>query len=135
MPAAEPSEIVRRWFTDFARRRDDFDDFVHPEMVNHAAGAPLQSGAPAFRRIIEAVIDAAGPDGGYQIDQIVAQDDLVMCMTRWSGLHVGAFLGVPATGRPFAVEQAHLFRVRDGKLVEHWAVRDDLAFMRQVGVR
>jgi predicted ester cyclase len=33
-----------------------------------------------------------------------------------------------------AVELVHIFRVRDGKIVEHWAVRDDLGLMKQLGV-
>lgn len=37
-------------------------------------------------------------------------------------------------GKPVAVELGHIFRVRGGKIVEHWAVRDDLALMKQLGV-
>jgi predicted ester cyclase len=37
-------------------------------------------------------------------------------------------------GKPIAVELVHVFRVRDGKIVEHWAVRDDLGMMKQLGV-
>ena len=29
----------------------------------------------------------------------------------------------------------HLFRIRDGKAVEHWAVREDLPMMLQLGLR
>jgi predicted ester cyclase len=32
------------------------------------------------------------------------------------------------------VELAHMFRVTDGKISEHWAVRDDLGMMQQLGV-
>jgi predicted ester cyclase len=28
----------------------------------------------------------------------------------------------------------HFLRFRDGKAIEHWAVRDDLGMMRQLGV-
>jgi predicted ester cyclase len=27
-----------------------------------------------------------------------------------------------------------MFRLRDGKIAEHWAVRDDLGMMQQLGV-
>jgi predicted SnoaL-like aldol condensation-catalyzing enzyme len=33
-----------------------------------------------------------------------------------------------------AAQQSHWFRVVDGKLAEHWAVRDDLGMLRQLGV-
>ena len=37
------------------------------------------------------------------------------------------------TGRPFAMKTAHFFRSRDGKLCEHWGVRDELDMLYQVG--
>ena len=33
-----------------------------------------------------------------------------------------------------AVEMVHIWRLVDSKIVEHWAVRDDLALMMQLGV-
>ena len=39
-----------------------------------------------------------------------------------------------ATGKRVAAQQSHWFRVVDGKLAEHWAVRDDLGVLRQLGV-
>jgi predicted ester cyclase len=34
----------------------------------------------------------------------------------------------------FSARQTHWFRVADGKLAEHWATRDDLTAMIQLGV-
>lgn len=39
----------------------------------------------------------------------------------------------PPRGKRFAVTQTHWFRMRDGKIVEHWANRDDLAMGEQLG--
>ena len=50
-----------------------------------------------------------------------------------SATHEGELWGIPPTGERFAVEQVHWFRVADGKVAEHWAVRDDLGPMRQIG--
>ncbi len=43
-------------------------------------------------------------------------------------------LGIPPTGERFAAQQSHWIRAADGKIAEHWAVRDDLVMMRQLGV-
>ena len=40
--------------------------------------------------------------------------------------------GLEPTGRRIEWEFVHLFRVRDGLIVEHWAVRDDLGLLRQL---
>jgi len=39
----------------------------------------------------------------------------------------------PAKGRTFASTQTHWFRVADGKVIEHWANRDDLGTATQLG--
>ena len=60
-----------------------------------------------------------------------------------SGRHTGPFVAYgpdarpkvafPATGRAFAVTQTHWFRIADGKVIEHWANRDDLGQAVQLG--
>jgi predicted ester cyclase len=42
-------------------------------------------------------------------------------------------MGLAPTGRSFASRQVHIVRFQDGKGIEHWAVRDDLAMLRQLG--
>ena len=51
-----------------------------------------------------------------------------------SGTHLGPFQGIPAAGHSFQQEHMHFVRFRDGKAIEHRAVRDDLGMMRQLGV-
>jgi len=35
---------------------------------------------------------------------------------------------------PVAQSQSHWFRIDDGLIAEHWATRDDLGFLHQVGL-
>jgi predicted ester cyclase len=51
-----------------------------------------------------------------------------------SGTHEGELWGIPPTGERFAAQQSHWFRVADGRVAEHWALRDDLGMMRQLGI-
>jgi predicted ester cyclase len=65
----------------------------------------------------------------------VADGDLVVVYGRREGTwQAPGFCGVPtpASGK-VSVELAHMFRLRDGKIVEHWAVRDDLDMLQQLG--
>jgi hypothetical protein len=36
-------------------------------------------------------------------------------------------------GRPFAITQSRWFRLEDGRIIEHWASRDDLGLARRLG--
>jgi len=51
-----------------------------------------------------------------------------------SSTHEGELMGIAPTGKRFAAQQSHWFRVVDGRLAEHWAVRDDLGMLRQLGI-
>jgi len=61
---------------------------------------------------------------------------LVMLWFSSRARHVGnafpQFAGREPTGRVIVAEAVHIFRVADGKLAEHWAVRDDLGVQRQI---
>ena len=53
-------------------------------------------------------------------DHVVAEGDLVVHHSRRRMRHVGEALGIPATGREVDVDHVEMWRVRDGKIVEHW---------------
>ena len=74
------------------------------------------------------------PDHRFDIDDAVANEDTVAVRGTSSGTHENELWGIAPTGERFAAQQSHWFRVVDGKVAEHWAVRDDLGMMRQLGV-
>ena len=68
------------------------------------------------------------------IEDIVAEGEKVLVRLRVQGTHGGDLMGIPATGRPIDIAVMDLFVIRDGKLVEHWALLDNLGLLRQLGV-
>jgi predicted ester cyclase len=42
--------------------------------------------------------------------------------------------GLPATHKRFETQQIHWYKLRDGKVVDHYATRDDLGMMKQLGL-
>jgi predicted ester cyclase len=86
---------------------------------------------------------AAFADLHYDIHHALSDGDLVAVNSTMNGRHTAPWAvftpdgGVdsvfPPTGRTFAVTQSHWFRLREGRIVEHWANRDDLGMARQLG--
>ena len=63
----------------------------------------------------------AGLEFVERLDSVlIGEDDLVVHRSRWRGRHVGPLFGVPATGRVVTVDHVEMWRVADGKIVEHW---------------
>jgi predicted ester cyclase len=68
------------------------------------------------------------------IEHMIAEDDLVSVIGRASGTHKGSFMGMPPTGKSWDVPLHITYRVKDGKIIEHWLVLDTAAFMQQLGM-
>ena len=112
---------------------DRIDDLVSPDFVDH--GAPpgmVPPGPEGYRTVFRLLKSALQID--YAILDVVAEGESVMAWVRCTGRHVGEFVGVPPTGREFAFEAMHRYRVEDSVIREHHAVRDDLALYRQLGL-
>ena len=83
------------------------------------------------------------PDWRGEIVEILAEKDSVVVRLNVSGTHrgVGRFpvnggmlVGVEPTGKSFAAQHIHWYKMRDGKIVDHYANRDDLGMMQQLGL-
>jgi predicted ester cyclase len=76
------------------------------------------------------------PDFRMEITDMVADDEKVAAHFRCSGTHLGEWRGHPPTGRRFQdVDEIYIFRVSGGKLAGAFGVEDNLARMRQLGLK
>jgi predicted ester cyclase len=104
--------------------------------VNHVTG---QTGIAAYGSVVEWARRLQGEEGVNVIDDLVAEDDRVVMFVTVNGRlsnEVQLFgMTFPANGSTFSNKHVHTFRVRDGKLTEHWATRDDLTMLLQIGGR
>lgn len=124
---------ARRVFEELFNHRDldVTDELFAPDYRNHAGG---HGGPDGMKRLIRE-LTAAFPDHHTTIEDIVAEGDRVALRVTFSGTHHGAFRGMPATGRSFSQTQMHLVALDDqGRAVDHWAIRDDLRMMSQLGM-
>ena len=135
-------ELVRRWVEEIfnAKRLDACDELIAPEYLEHAVATFGHSspgrvpGPSTMRQTAQFIIDQF-PDVVMTIESIIAEGDVVAVRLTARGTSLGPVGGMlPPTGRSFSAGQCHWFRVEDGKLAEHWAVRDDLSAMLQIGV-
>lgn len=125
---------ARRVFEELFNERnlDAAEELFAPDYRNHAGGD--HNGPEGMKRLIEE-LTAAFPDHHSQIEDVVADGDRVALRVTFSGTHEGDFRGMPATGRRFSQMQMHLVALDDqGRAVDHWAVRDDLGMMTQLGL-
>ena len=74
------------------------------------------------------------PDLRAEVEALVAEADQVIAWVRIQGTHTGKDGSARSRGRGVDFRHAHRFRLENGRIVEHWAVRDDLRALLQAGV-
>ncbi|WP_327140598.1 ester cyclase [Nocardia sp. NBC_01327] len=126
--------------------REEFEALVHPEGFNRESAAeppPARGAGPEAFFASAQWLRAAYTDMSWEIHEVVSDGDLVVLHTTMHGKHVGTFViydadgrpaqAFPSTGKSFAATQTHWCRISDGRLIEHWANRDDLGQATQLG--
>ena len=134
MSAEENKAVVRRYIEEVWNEHNQSvtDEVVAPDYLNHAAPPEHPRGIAGAKQTLDWLM-AAFPDTRFDIEGIMADGDMVAIRGTNSGTHEGEFAGIPPTGKHYAVEHMHWFRVADGKIAEHWVVRDDLGMRQQLG--
>ena len=109
--------------------------YIHPDFVDHEASEGVGGGPEGYLATAK-YMNQAFSDASWKPQKIVASADgqHYTMVIKFSGVHTGEFMGIPATGKPFEIHHLHLFRVEDGKAIEHWGGRDELGLLRQIGV-
>jgi steroid delta-isomerase-like uncharacterized protein len=136
MSTEENKALVRRLWEEVLNKRnlEVADELLAPGSVNHEAPAGRTHEGPESLKQVVGMLTSAFPDHHTIVEDIIAEGDKVMVRTTFSGTHQGPFMGIPPTGKRFSQQQIHVVRIVDGKATEHWAVRDDISMMQQLGV-
>jgi predicted ester cyclase len=137
----ESKALIRRLYDEGMNRHDAraAAAFYTVDAKNHLRVV----GRAGMQKVFETLFGVF-PDFHYRIEEMTAEDDRVTCKVLMTGTHLGrpvlaeAFSGmlkgVAPTGRRVEVLQFHSFRLRDGEISEHAAVRDDMGMVLQLGL-
>ena len=125
-------DVVRRFVDQVLVKLnlDAVDELVADDFVSHSWPSD-----PDSKTALKAATERVGKglaDISFTIDDLIAQGDRVVARVTSRARQVGPFMGMPATGRKYEIGEIHIFRLRDGKIVEHWYQMDAMGLMRQL---
>lgn len=130
----ENKRIARRFPEDVATRGDlDLIDEICTEDVVDRSPQGESRGLAAVKEQIEGLRDAVD-DFSATVEEVVAEGDTVVMRVTLAGTQTGEFMGIPATGKSFSVDNVVFTRIEDGKIAERWVMPDMLGVMQQLGV-
>ena len=107
------------------------DELVAEDMVEHQRG--LRSGPDGAKDTIH-TLHTWFSDFELRIEDVAATEDTVWIRCTGSGVNTGSVFGHPPTGRRMSIPVFDVLRWRDGRLVEHWGVPDQLGLLVQLGI-
>jgi steroid delta-isomerase-like uncharacterized protein len=116
---------------------DFVDEAVAPGAVDHQ-----EPDGTDFRTHLKHVISTlrtAFPDLRFEVEELVAEGDLVACRSTMTGTHQGPLLigplaGLPVNGTRIEVPHMHFFRYDvEGRVTDLWHVWNTLVLARQLG--
>jgi len=107
------------------------DEVYAADAVEHQRGA--RSGADGVKQMI-ATLHSWFSDFRITVEDIIAEDDMVWVRARATGTNDGGFMGFPPTSGRIDITVFDEVRIREGRIVEHWGVPDQLGAALQLGL-
>ena len=135
MSTEENKALIRRYQE--AYNKNDMaalDELVASTIVshNHLPGLPpgLEGSKMAHQGLLQTF-----PDLHTETLDLIAEGDKVVQRFAVSGTDKGAgLMGAPPTGKYYKVSGISVFRLDNGKIVEHWGQFDQIGVLQQLGL-
>lgn len=133
---SDGARIVRRYVDEFLGGGDVAvaTDLAHEDIRVHQLGADTERIGRALNvkqvlRFRESV-----PDYTLTVEELFEGSDTVTVRATARGTPKQPWEGLVPTGRSFAVPSMHVFRLEQGRIVEHWMLTDRLGIGQQLGL-
>lgn len=111
---------------------DAFEELLDPSFINHTAPAGMPKGKEGMIRFIRDVLHPAFSDLRVEVYDQIAEGDKVVTRKAFKATHTGMFMDVAPTGKAITFPVIDIIRLRDGKYIEHWGIRDTYSVLRQL---
>jgi predicted ester cyclase/quinol monooxygenase YgiN len=137
-PAPSQEENNRRVIREFTRifknehNVDGVAHLFHKDFVHHFR-MPLPEGFEGFRQV-GIMMNSAFPDVVVTEQDLIASGDRVVERSSAVATHRGALMGAPATNQQVHWTEIHIYRLKDGRIAEHWVEMAMLELLQQTGV-
>jgi predicted ester cyclase len=137
MAESANKQVYRRFVEEVINRGDIsvIDDLFHPDYLDHTAPPGIPAGTSVHDQVagIPRMFRGAFPDLKFTIESMIEQDGWVGTRVQGEGTHTGApFMGLAPSGRKAVWSSFGMFRIQDGKIVEHYGQPDLLGLREQL---
>jgi predicted SnoaL-like aldol condensation-catalyzing enzyme len=112
------------------KRLELFDEFIHPEYNNH--NAYVQPGPAGVKAFFRHYLDAF-PDTKVVMEDVIEEGNRISARFTYNGTFSKPFMGYRPNGTAVQMRSIDIWRVEDGKFIEHWDELNLLEVFQQIG--
>ena len=137
-PTAEEQQnlsSVKRIYAEFINEGNEavFDELVDPNLIENEEAPGFEPNFEGVKQFFS-MFRSAFPDLHFQVDEMIAADDKIVTRVTITGTNEGSFMNMPPTGNKISYKAIDIFRLANGKVVEHWGIGDNAKMMQQLTV-
>jgi steroid delta-isomerase-like uncharacterized protein len=128
--------MIRRFVEEVKNKRhlEQLGDIFTSDYREHnSTVSSFGPGIEGYKKFLNHLFTAF-PEDNVTIDEIVSEGDMVVYRGTEAGTHKAEFLRIPATGKSATWTEIQFFRIKGGKVVEHWVDVDLFSWFQQLGV-
>jgi predicted ester cyclase len=129
------SNLVNLMIEEIQNRKniDLVDEIFAESFLNHTPLRGISSDRSGMRQLF-LMTYIAFPDGAISVEDQISNENKVWTRKSFSGTHTGPLGSMAATGKKVIYKVVDILTIRDGKIIEHWSLVDQLSLLRQIGV-
>ena len=136
----EPAKrIIERFVEELwnARRLDVADQIFAEDCATHQLHSgvlpkPVRRGPQEMKEHVSGWL-MSFPDLRFNVEQMIAERDLVVSQLVMEGTHQGTWLGISPTGKRLQIRMITIHRIANGKIAEDWVLVESLGLFQQLG--
>lgn len=113
---------------------DAADQYIASNAIDHDQPMDPKKSAIENFKLFMAMMHTGFPDMKVKVEDVISQGDKVVVRFHLTGTNKGQFMGMKATNKPIDMMAVDIFRVANGKFVEHWGFMDSGMMMQQLGM-
>ena len=128
------SEIIRQHYSEVSTKRGQSSQFNQRNRTfTQYTVSARPSSLKAFNSFFTQVSEAF-PDYELTIENIIVKGNRVMARYTICGTHKGDFMGMPPSNERITVTGIDIFRLDNGKVVEHWDAAHQISALPHLNI-
>jgi predicted ester cyclase len=128
-------EVVREFTRIFKNEHnvEGVDHLFDTKNFVHHFRTPVADGFEGLKQIGR-MMNGAFPDVVVREEDLIASGDRVVERSSAAATHIGSMMGETPTDKSVAWSEIHIYRLRNGKVSEHWAEISTMELLQQIAV-